>query len=345
MTVKAYAAPSANKALEPFQITRRPMGDHDVDIQILYCGVCHSDIHQARNEWGGSIFPMVPGHEIVGKVIDHGSKVTRFKVGDAVGVGCMVNSCRHCPACEQDVEQYCDGTTYTYNSKEAETGNITYGGYSAQIVVNEDFVLRIPNNLPLDKAAPLLCAGITTYSPLIHWRAGHNTDLAVIGFGGLGHMAVKIAHAMGAKVSVISHSSTKKADAMAFGADHFYLGSDPSTYKTLHQKFDLMLNTNSSALEWDQYIDMLKLNGTLVLIGVPQAEVHARPSSLIDKRRSVAGSLIGGIAETQAMLDFCGKHGITPETETIPMQDINKAYERMLKSDVRYRFVIDMSTI
>lgn len=346
MQIQAYAAPSATQPLGPFQLTRREVGDHDVQIQIHYCGVCHSDIHQVRNEWGGSTFPMVPGHEIVGKVSQIGSHVKNFKVGDSVGVGCMVDSCRKCDACEKDLEQYCEKEPiYTYNSIEPQTGNTTYGGYSTQIVVDENFVLHIPDNLPLDQAAPLLCAGITTYSPLKHWKIGPGKEVAVLGLGGLGHVAVKIAHAMGATVSVISHSASKKEDALKFGADHFYTSTDPEMFKKLHKKFDLMINTISVALDWNKYIDLLNIDGTLVLIGIPPAELQASPGALIMSRRSVAGSLIGGIAETQDMLNFCGKHNITPEIETIPMQKINEAYERMLKSDARYRFVIDMKSI
>jgi uncharacterized zinc-type alcohol dehydrogenase-like protein len=345
MSTKAYAAHSATQPLVPFEITRRALREHDVHIDIAFCGICHSDIHQVRNEWNGSVYPMVPGHEIVGIVTAVGSHVKNFKVGERVGVGCMVDSCRTCASCKDDLEQYCEkGTVYTYNSVETGTNNTTYGGYSGDVVVDEAFVLHIPDSLPLDKAAPLLCAGITTFSPLKHWKVGPGSKVAVLGLGGLGHVAVKIAHAMGAEVSVISHSDKKKNDALAFGADHFYVAS-PDTFKTLAGHFDLILNTTSVKLPWDAYINLLKREGTLVLIGVPPSTIEFTPGVVIFSRRNVSGSLIGGIAETQEMLDFCGRHNVTPEIEVIPVDKVNEAYERILKSDVRYRFVMDMKTL
>lgn len=346
LPTQAYAAPSANQPLAPFQFNRREPGPHDVLIDIHYCGVCHSDIHQARDEWGGSIFPMVPGHEIVGTVVRTGAEVKRYKVGDKVGVGCFVDSCRECSSCHEGLEQYCEsGMTGTYNDTERDGKTPTYGGYSTQIVVDEKYVLRVPENLPLDKAAPLLCAGITTYSPLSHWNAGPGKKVAVVGLGGLGHMAVKIAHAMGAEVTVLSHSMKKKEDSARLGADHFYATSDESTFKKLANHFDLILNTVSVELDWNQYLNLLKRDGTMVLLGVPPNAPAVHAFSLIGGRRSLAGSLIGGIKETQDMLDFCGKHGIGSDIEVIPIEKINEAYERMIKGDVRYRFVIDIQSL
>ena len=343
---KGYAAKTANTLLAPLAFERREPRDHDVAIDIKYCGICHSDIHQARDEWGGSIFPMVPGHEITGIVTKVGSKVKKFKVGDQVGVGCMVDSCRHCPHCEQGLEQYCqNGMTGTYNSYERDGKTPTYGGYSERIVADEDFVLNIPKNLPLDVAAPLLCAGITLYSPLMHWKAGPGKKVAIVGLGGLGHMGVKIAHALGAEVTVLSHSQRKQEDALRLGADHFYATSNPETFEKLQGTLDLIICTVSAVIDWNQYLSLLKLDGAMVLIGVPGQPNPVSAFSLIMGRRSLCGSLIGGIKETQEMLDFCGRHNIACDIEMIPVQKINDAYERMLKSDVRYRFVIDMATI
>ncbi|OFZ23331.1 MAG: hydroxyacid dehydrogenase [Bdellovibrionales bacterium GWB1_55_8] len=342
---KAYAAPSATQPLGPFQFERREPGPHDVQIDIQYCGICHSDIHQIRDEWGGSIFPMVPGHEITGVVRKVGSQVKNYQVGDRVGVGCFVDSCRECDSCREGLEQYCDtGMVGTYNSRE-KNGTPTYGGYSNHIVVDEQYVLRIPEKLPLDQAAPLLCAGITTYSPLRHWNAGPGKKVAVIGLGGLGHMAVKIAHAMGAEVTVLSQSLKKKADGARLGADHFHATSDPKTFKELSGTFDLILNTVSVELDWNQYLNLLRRDGTMVVLGVPTKAPNVHAFSLIGGRRSLAGSLIGGIKETQEMLDFCAKHGIASDIETINIDQVNAAYERMLTGEVRYRFVIDIRSL
>lgn len=346
ISVKAYAAAVAKADLAPFSFERRAVGAQDVLIDIHYCGICHSDIHQARDEWGQGYFPMVPGHEITGIVSQVGNEVSHFKVGDKVGVGCMVDSCRHCIHCEAGLEQYCqEGMTGTYNAKTRDGSAVTQGGYSSQIVVNQDFVLSIPDNLALDKAAPLLCAGITLYSPLKHWKAGPGKKIAIIGLGGLGHVGLKIAHALEAEVTVLSHSDKKKDDAYRLGADHFYATSDKKTFVTLAHHFDLIICTVSMGLDWNAYLNLLKLDGSMVLIGVPEKEVPVNAFSLIAKRVSLAGSLIGGIKETQEMLDFCSKHEITAEIELIPIQSVNQAYERMIKSDVRYRFVIDMASL
>lgn len=344
--VKAYAAASTKSPLAPFSFERREPGDKDVLVDIHYCGICHSDIHQARDEWGGALFPMVPGHEIVGIVRKAGKGVTRFKAGDHVGVGCMVESCRDCGSCKEHLEQYCEnGCTYTYNCKERDGKTLAQGGYSTAIVVNEDFVLRLPDNLPLDATAPLLCAGITLYSPLRHWKAGPGKKVAILGLGGLGHIGVKLAHAMGADVTVLSQSDRKKEDSKRLGADHFYATSNPETFKKLAGHFDLIICTVSAGIDWNQYLGLLKRDGTMVVLGVPDTAVPVGASSLIGGRRSIAGSLIGGVKETQEMLDFCGKHNITSDIEVIAMQDVNEAYERVLKSDVRYRFVIDMASL
>ncbi len=341
---KGYAAPAAKAPLEPIAFERRVPGDHDVAIEIAYCGICHSDIHQARDEWGGSAFPMVPGHEIAGIVTSTGSKVTRYRVGDRVGVGCFVDSDRTCDACARGLEQYCANALFTYNSERPD-GTRTMGGYSQSIVVDENYVLRIPDNLPLDAAAPLLCAGITLYSPLRHWNAGPGKRVAIVGLGGLGHMGVKIAHALGANVTVLSQSLGKAGDGKRMGADHYYATSDPQTFEKLAGTFDLIINTVSAQMDWNQYLELLKLDGTMVVVGIPEQQVPLGASSLVGGRRSLAGSLIGGIAETQEMLDFCSEHGIASEIEVIPIQDVNAAYERVLKSDVRYRFVIDMASL
>jgi uncharacterized zinc-type alcohol dehydrogenase-like protein len=341
-----YAASAAKAPLAPYKFQRREPGDHDVVIDIKYCGICHSDIHQARDEWGSSMFPMVPGHEIAGIVSRVGAKATKHKVGDKVGVGCMVDSDRTCTYCKKGLEQFCSGgASFTYNGYEQDKKTPTMGGYSNITTVDESFVLRIPENLPLDAAAPLLCAGITLYSPLSHWKAGPGKKVAIIGLGGLGHMGVKIAHAMGAEVTVLSHSMKKEADSKRLGADHFYATSDPETFKKLQATFDLIICTVSMDIDWNQYLGLLAIDGSMVVCGVPEKEVPVGAFSLIMGRRSLAGSLIGGIPETQEMLDFCGKHNIVCDIELIAMDKVNEAYERVLKSDVRYRFVIDMATL
>ncbi|PKA15270.1 NAD(P)-dependent alcohol dehydrogenase [Leptospira haakeii] len=343
---KGYAAAIAKAPLAPFQFDRRDAKEEDVVIDIQYCGICHSDIHQARDEWGGSIFPMVPGHEITGVVSKVGSKVTKFKVGDKVGVGCFVDSCRECEHCKAGLEQFCEtGMSATYNGREQDRKTPTYGGYSNKIVVDQNYVLRIPDNLPLDAAAPLLCAGITLYSPLAHWKAGPGKKVAIIGLGGLGHMGVKIAHALGAEVTVLSQSNKKEADAKRLGADHFYATSEKSTFSKLRGSFDLIINTVSMPLDWNAYLSLLRVDGSMVVVGVPEEQVPIGAFSLIGGRKSLAGSLIGGIAETQEMLDFCGKHNITSDIELISIQKVNDAYERVVKSDVRYRFVIDIASL
>lgn len=344
-TVNAYAAPSATEPLRATTIERRPVGPHDVLIEITHCGICHSDIHTVRSEWGESHYPMAPGHEIVGVVSEVGAAVERHAVGDRVGVGCMVDSCRTCRNCRAGLEQFCaNGATYTYNS-EAADGSISQGGYSTHIVVTEDFVLRIPDGLSSEAAAPLLCAGITLYSPLHHWGAGDGKQVAIVGLGGLGHMGVKIAHALGAEVSVLSQSLKKREDGLRLGADHYHPTDDPATFESLANRFDLIVNTVSAKLDLDAYLSMLAVDGTLVNVGAPPEPLSLDVFSLIGGRRSFAGSLIGGIAETQQMLDFCAEHGIGAEVEVIGAEAINEAYERVLASDVRYRFVIDVASL
>ncbi len=343
---KGIAAASAKSQLNPFSFERRDPKEHDVVIDIKYCGICHSDIHQARDEWGGSMFPMVPGHEIAGVVRAVGVKVTKYKVGDRVGVGCFVDSCRTCSSCEKDLEQYClEGMTGTYNAVERDGKTPTYGGYSDVIVVDENYVLQIPDSIPLDKAAPLLCAGVTLYSPLTHWKAEPGKKVAIMGLGGLGHMGVKIARALGAEVTVLSHSNKKREDALKMGAHHFVATNDKENFKKYASNFDLIINTVSAEINMNDYFELLKLDGTLVVVGVPEKPLSIHPFPLIMKRRSYSGSVIGGIKETQEMLDFCAKHNITPEIEVIAPDQVNVAYERVLKSDVRYRFVIDMAKI
>jgi len=342
-TVHAYGAASASSLLAPMDIQRREPGEHDVEIEILYCGICHSDIHQARNEWGNSIYPMVPGHEIVGRVTATGSKVTKFAVGDLAGVGCLVDSCRVCPQCAAGDEQFCEnGSVGTYNSLDKQ-GQPTYGGYSKSIVVDESFTLRVPENLDLKAVAPLLCAGITTYSPLRYWKVGKGTKVAVVGLGGLGHMGVKLAAAMGAEVSVLSTSDNKEADAKRLGATHFYNTRKEEQLAPLRGRFDFILNTVSAPNSYDMYLSFLRTNGTMVLVGAPPTPSAVTGFNLILGRKSLAGSLIGGIRETQEMLDFCGEHGITSDIELINFNQVNEAYERILKSDVKYRFVIDVN--
>ncbi|MFE9989984.1 NAD(P)-dependent alcohol dehydrogenase [Streptomyces sp. NPDC005381] len=344
-TVAAYAAPAAKAPLERTTIERREVGEHDVLIDIKFAGICHSDIHQAREGWGEAIFPMVPGHEIAGIVSETGSGVTKFKVGDRVGVGCMVDSCRECENCEAGLEQYClKGNVGTYNAV-GKDGAPTYGGYSEKIVVDEKYTLHIPEGISLDVAAPLLCAGITTYSPLKHWNAGPGKKVAVLGMGGLGHMGVKIAHALGAEVTVLSQSLRKKDDGLKLGADHYYATSDPKTFEELRGTFDVILSTVSAPLDLDAYLSLLRTDGAFVNVGAPEEPVRLNLFSVIGGRKTLAGSGIGGIQETQEMLDFCAEHGFGAEIELIAASEINEAYERVLASDVRYRFVIDTATI
>ncbi len=345
-TVAAYAAPAAKAPLERTTIERRPVGEFDVLIDIKFAGICHSDIHQAREGWGEAIFPMVPGHEIAGVVSEVGPGVTRFAVGDRVGVGCMVDSCRACDNCEAGLEQYCTGggMVGTYNAV-GKDGEPTYGGYSQKIVVDQNYVVRVPDGLALDEAAPLLCAGITLYSPLRHWNAGPGKKVAVVGLGGLGHMGVKIAHAMGAEVTVLSQSLRKKDDGLKLGAAHYYATSDPATFQQLAGSFDLIVSTVSAPLDFGAYLSLLKTDGALVNVGAPEEPVSLNLFSVIGGRKTLAGSSIGGIRETQEMLDFCGEHGLGAEIELIRADGINDAYERVLASDVRYRFVIDTATI
>ncbi len=346
ITTRGYAALKPKAALVPFSFERRKPREHDVVIDIQYCGICHSDIHQAREEWGEATFPMVPGHEIVGTVKAVGSKVKKFKVGDRAGVGCFVDSCRACSECQRGLEQYCSVlTSWTYNGREQDQATPTYGGYSEGIVVDENYVLRMPANLPADASAPLLCAGITLYSPLKHWGAGPGKKVAIVGLGGLGHMGVKLAHALGAEVTVLSQSRRKEQDARRLGADHYYATSDPETFTKLEKHFDLILNTVSADINWNDYLKLLKVDGAMVVVGIPEKENAVAAASIVMGRRSLAGSAIGGVQETQEMLDFCGQHDIVSEIEVIPIQKVNEAYERVLKSDVRYRFVIDMASL
>jgi alcohol dehydrogenase (NADP+) len=344
--VNAYAAQNASTPLAPFNFERRDPGPHDVQIEILYCGICHSDIHQVRNEWGGgSIYPMVPGHEIVGRITRVGDNVKNFIPGELAGVGCFVDSCRACPSCLAGEEQYCDnGLVVTYNGRDKE-GIPTYGGYSTRIVVDEMYILHVSEKLPIEGVAPLLCAGITTYSPLRYWKIGESHKVAVVGLGGLGHMAVKFAASFGADVTVLSTSKSKEQDAMNLGADHFAVTGNPETMKKLKGHFDFILNTVSAQHDYNQYLELLTLNGTMVVVGVPPQPSVVNAFSLIGKRRSVAGSLIGGIRETQEMLDYCAEHNIVSDVEVIKASEINKAYERILKNDVRYRFVIDIASL
>ncbi|MGE7368749.1 NAD(P)-dependent alcohol dehydrogenase [Neorhizobium sp. NPDC001467] len=342
---RGYAATDASKPLAPFTFERREPNDDDVVIDIKYAGVCHSDIHTVRNEWGGAVYPIVPGHEIAGVVTAVGSKVTKFKVGDHVGVGCFVDSCVGCAARDVDLEQYMPGLVQTYNGVEADGKTPTQGGYSDHIVVKEGYVMSIPDNLPLDGAAPLLCAGITLYSPLHHWKAGPGKKVAIVGMGGLGHMGVKIAHAMGAEVTVLSQSLSKKEDGLRLGADHYYATSDKETFSKLAGTFDLIICTVSAEIDWNAYLGLLKVDGSFVVVGIPEHAIPVHAFSLVPGRKSISGSMIGSIKETQEMLDFCGEHNIVSEIELIDIKDINEAYERVVKSDVRYRFVIDMATL
>jgi uncharacterized zinc-type alcohol dehydrogenase-like protein len=341
----ALSAPSAGAPLDTTEIERRELGAHDVQIEIKFCGICHSDIHQVKDEWGGSIFPMVPGHEIVGIVSGVGSDVAQLSEGDRVGVGCLVDSCGECEYCKGGEEQFCaKGAVLTYNGRGYD-GEPTYGGYSRRVVVDERFVVSIPDGLELRDAAPLLCAGITTYSPLRHWHVGESTKVAVVGLGGLGHVAVKIAAALGAEVTVLSQSLSKQEDGLRFGAKHYYATSDRETFKKLRGSFDLILNTVSANLDLDAYLRLLRVDGTLVSVGAPAQPDTFGAFSLIAARRSMAGSSIGGLRETQEMLDFCAEHGVRPEIELIDAGQVNDAYDRVERSDVRYRFVIDVATI
>lgn len=348
MTVMAYGAYAADKPVEPITIERRTSGPNDVQIDIAYCGVCHSDLHQIRSEWSGTIYPCVPGHEIVGRVSAVGSDVTKFVVGDVVGVGCMVDSCQHCHSCAEGVEQYCEnGFTGTYNSPTPDAPGHTLGGYSQSIVVSDKFVLKVRHSEDqLAAVAPLLCAGITTWSPLRHWNVGPGKKVGIVGIGGLGHMGVKLAHALGAHVVAVTTSESKRADALALGADEVVVSRNPDEMAAHENSFDFILDTVAASHNLDAFTALLKREGTLTLVGVPE---HAHPSpdvsALIFKRRHIAGSLIGGIAETQEMLDFCAEHGIVSEIEMIAAQEIDAAYERMLRSDVKYRFVIDIATM
>ncbi|MEU4243539.1 NAD(P)-dependent alcohol dehydrogenase [Actinoplanes sp. NPDC026619] len=345
LTVNAIAATSATDPLVRTTVERRDLGPRDVLIEIRYAGICHSDIHTVRGEWGDVPYPLTVGHEIVGTVAEVGAEVSRHATGDRVGVGCMVNSCRTCDNCKAGQEQYClDGNTGTYASVDRD-GTVTQGGYTTHIVVDEDFVLRVPEAIPYEKAAPLLCAGITTYSPLSHWKAGPGTKVAVVGMGGLGHMAVKIAVAMGAEVTVLSQTLGKKDDGLAFGAAHYYATGDPATFEVLKNSFDLIINTVSAPIEMASYLRLLRLDGTLVSVGAPPEPLAVPVFALFGNRRSFAGSSIGGIAETQEMLDFCAERDIAPEVEVIDAEAVNEAYERVMKSDVRYRFVIDVDTL
>jgi alcohol dehydrogenase (NADP+) len=348
MTAKtpAYAAPSAGAPLGPFSVQRRETGPADVRIAILYCGVCHSDIHQARDEWGNAIFPMVPGHEIVGRVQEVGAQVTRFKLNDLAAVGCMVDSCGQCPPCRRGLEQFCaQGAAFTYNGTEMDRKTPTYGGYSTEVVVAERFVLKVPAGLDPAGAAPLLCAGITTYSPLRQWKCKEGDRVGVVGLGGLGHMAVKLAASMGAEVTMLSTSRSKEADARRLGARAFEVTTDPATFQKLAGSFALIVDTISAPHDYNQFLAMLGLEGTMVVVGVPPAPTPVAAMSLILGNKRLCGSLIGGIRETQEMLDYCGERKILSDVEVIPVQKINQAYERMLKGDVRYRFVVDAKSL
>jgi uncharacterized zinc-type alcohol dehydrogenase-like protein len=345
--IKAYGATAINAQLTEMNIQRREVTEYDVEIEILYCGVCHSDLHTLRNDWGGTIYPTVPGHEIVGKVSAIGNKVTKLKVGDNAAVGCLVDSCRTCASCKKDLEQYClNGFTGTYNGREKYLGNQTFGGYSEKIVVEEHFVLKVPKNLDLAATAPLLCAGITTWSPLRHWKVGKESKVAVVGLGGLGHMAIKLAKGLGAEVTLFSRTPEKESDALKLGANAVIISTDSNQMQTVKGKFDLIIDTVPYEHDVNPYISTLNISGTLVLVGyLGNLDPVLNTVPMILGRKSVAGSVIGGISETQEMLDFCGQHSIVSEIEIIKMQNINEAFERMLKSDVHYRFVIDMASL
>jgi len=343
---KGYGTHAADQPLSPFNFERREPGPKDIQIDIQYCGVCHSDLHTARNEWRNTTYPCVPGHEIIGRVVKTGAQVRNFKAGELAAVGCLVNSCRTCPSCKAGLEQYCEkGWTGTYNSPDPHTGKMTYGGYSKTIVVDESFVLRVPGNLDLPGVAPLLCAGITTYSPLRHWKVGKNSKVGIVGLGGLGHMGVKLAHAMGAHVALFTTSTHKVADATRLGADEVILSKDPTAMAKHANSFDFILDTVSADHDVNTYLTMLRRDASLCMVGGSPTPLAVAGFSLIFARRNFAGSLIGGIAETQEMLDFCSKHNLTSDIEVIPITKINEAYERILRSDVKYRFVIDMATL
>lgn len=343
---KGYAVQSAGEPVAPWEFSRRQPGPDDVQFDILYCGVCHTDIHQVRDEWGGSIFPMVPGHEIVGRVTAVGENVKKFKAGDLAGIGCLVDSCRECDNCEHGLEQFCrKGAIFTYNSYEKDGKTVTYGGYSDKIVAHQDFVLLVSDKLPLEAVAPLLCAGITTYSPLRHWKVGQGHKVAVIGLGGLGHMAVKFAVSFGAEVTVLSTSPNKEEDARRLGAHKFAVTKDDAQVKELAGHFNFIVDTVSAPHDYNLYLNMLNTDGIMICVGVPPSATEIVGFNLISNRRSIAGSLIGGLPETQEMLDYCAEHSITSDVEVININYINEAYERMLKGDVKYRFVIDMATL
>lgn len=344
--VKGYAARHAHAPLGPFKFERRDLGPHDVLIDIRYCGVCHSDLHQVRDEWGGSIFPMVPGHEIVGHVSKIGSAVKKFKVGDTAAVGVFVDSCRSCENCQRGMQQYCEqGMTGTYNGYERDGKTLTYGGYSSQIVTDEDYTYTISKGLPLDRVAPLLCAGITTWSPIRHWHMGKGHRVGVMGLGGLGHMAVKLAASRGAEVTVLSTSASKRGNAAKLGANQFVVTSDDEEMKKFRKYFDFIIDAVAAPHDVNRFLNLLRTDGTLTMVGLPPEAVAVQPFSIITGRRSLSGSMIGGLHETQEMLDYCAEHKIVSDVEVIPIQQINEAYERMLKGDVRYRFVIDMATL
>lgn len=345
MPIRAFATPSATSPLGPFAITRREPLPQDVEIDILYCGVCHSDLHFARNEWGMTSYPCVPGHEIVGRVTRVGAAVTRFKQGDLAGVGCLVDSCRTCASCKQGLEQFCAGSVFTYSGPDKHSGGMTFGGYSESIVVDEAFTLKVPANLDPAHAAPLLCAGITTYSPLRRWGAGKGQKVGVVGLGGLGHMAVKFAHAFGAHTVLFTTSEGKIADGKRLGADEVVISKNADAMARHAGSFDMVLDTVSADHDLNAFLAMLKLDASMVLVGAPPNPQAVNVFSLLFPRRSLAGSLIGGLPETQEMLDFCGQHRVTCDIEVIRMQQINEAYERMLRSDVKYRFVIDMASL
>ncbi|MEY8761966.1 NAD(P)-dependent alcohol dehydrogenase [Chryseobacterium tongliaoense] len=346
-TVKAYGTESTTADLKEMNIERRETTPNDVEIEILYCGVCHSDLHTARNDWGGTVYPAVPGHEIVGRITRVGSEVSKFKAGDLAGVGCIVDSCGHCDSCKHDLEQYClNGFTGTYNGKDKHLGGHTFGGYSQKVVVDSSYVLKVPENLDLAAVAPLLCAGITTWSPLRHWNVGPDSKVAVVGLGGLGHMAIKLAKGLGAEVTLFSRTPGKTEDAKQLGADHVIISTDDAQMESVKGKFDVIIDTVPYVHDVNPYVATLNINGTHVLVGyLGGLEPILNTVPMIMGRKSVAGSVIGGIAETQELLDFCGEHNIVSEIEMIKMQEINEAYERMLKSDVRYRFVIDMQSL
>ncbi|MCG9792178.1 NAD(P)-dependent alcohol dehydrogenase [Flavobacterium algicola] len=344
--IKAYAAYDAETPLKPFTFERKEIGEKEIQIEILYSGVCHSDIHTAKGDWGPAIYPLVPGHEIVGRITAVGSGVSKFKVGELAGVGCFVDSCRTCPSCQAGDEQLCDeGMTGTYNSYERGTTIPTYGGYSTSITVDENYTLHVSDKLELSGVAPLLCAGITTYSPLRYLKVGKGHKVAVLGLGGLGHMAVKFAASFGAEVTMLSHSPSKEADAKKLGAHHFALTSNEEVMASLASKFDVILNTVSAEHDYNAYLNLLNTNGTMIIVGIPNSPAIIPAATLVMKRRSIMGSLIGGIAETQEMLDYCAEHNITSDVEVIDMNYINEAYDRMNKSDVKYRFVIDMASL